>query len=254
MFQKMAIERSFRTSLIVLFLSELTAMAGSLIDGILIASFLGTLGVQAFGVVNPLLVAYNAIGSVFAVGSVSLCTRLLGKGKTDEAKGAFIVSFLWVLGLSIAVTIILLSISDPMIHLLGTAYASKELFAEARNYYIGITVSFPAINLMIHMTTYMQVDNDRRRALISTMVLTGVDIAGDLLSATVLDGGMLGMGLSTSIANYAALLVLLLHFHKRKSFSSPCCTIFPGIIPATWCPVASPPVHRWRAPPSCSLF
>ena len=48
---------------------------------------------------------------------------------------------------------------------------------------------------MIHMTTYMQVDNDRRRALISTMVLTGVDIAGDLLSATVLDGAMVSSGI-----------------------------------------------------------
>ena len=83
MFQKIAFERSFRMSLIVLFLSELTAMVGPLIDGILIAAFLGALGVQAFGVVNPLLAAYTAIGSVFAVGSVSLCTRLLGKGKTS---------------------------------------------------------------------------------------------------------------------------------------------------------------------------
>ncbi len=73
----------FKQILIVLFLSELTAMVGPLIDGILIAAFLGALGVQAFGVVNPLLAAYTAIGSVFAVGSVSLCTRMLGKGKTS---------------------------------------------------------------------------------------------------------------------------------------------------------------------------
>ena len=79
MFQKIAFERSFRMSLIMLFLSELTAMVGPLIDGILIAAFLGALGVQAFGVINPLLVAYNAIGSVFAVGSASLALPMRPK-------------------------------------------------------------------------------------------------------------------------------------------------------------------------------
>ena len=85
MFKRAAIEKSFRSSLIVLFLSELTVAIGPLIDGIVIAAFLGTNGVKEFGIVNPALVVYNVIGSVFAVGSVTLCTRLVGRGKTEEA-------------------------------------------------------------------------------------------------------------------------------------------------------------------------
>ena len=221
MFKRTAIEKSFRSSLIVLFLSELTVAIGPLIDGIVIAAFLGTNGVKEFGIVNPALVVYNVIGSVFAVGSVTLCTRLVGRGKTEEARGAFSVSFFCILGLSVLITAVLLCLSDPVINLLGLAPEAGQLYTEARNYFIGITVSFPAINLVLFLTSYMQVDNDRSRALIATIVLTATDVAGDLLSAMVLHAGMLGMGLATSISYYLALLVLLLHFRKKNAFFKP---------------------------------
>ena len=82
--RKSTIESSFRASLINLLISELTSSIGPLIDGIIISAFLGEPGVKEFGIINPLLIAYNALGSVFAVGTVTLCTRLVGKGKTKD--------------------------------------------------------------------------------------------------------------------------------------------------------------------------
>ncbi len=182
---------------------------------------MGESGVKEFGIINPLLIAYNALGSVFAVDTVTLCTRLVGKGQTKEARGAFSVAFFWILGLSVVITAALLALADPMTRLLGASPDTGEIFIEARNYYLGITASFPAINLMLYLTSFMQVDNDRGRALASTIVLTVSDIAGDLLVVLVLKGGMLGMGLATSAANYLALIVLLLHFARKSSLFKP---------------------------------
>ena len=91
--RKSTIESSFRASLINLLLSELTSTIGPLVDGIIISAFLGESGVKEFGIITPLLLAYNALGSVFAVGTVTLCTRLVGKGKTKDAREAFSVAF-----------------------------------------------------------------------------------------------------------------------------------------------------------------
>ena len=219
--RKSTIESSFRASLINLLLSELTSTIGPLVDGIIISAFLGESGVKEFGIINPLLIAYNALGSVFAVGTVTLCTRLVGKGKTKDARKAFSVAFFWVLGLSVVITAVLLALADPMTQLLGASADSGEIFREARNYYLGITVSFPAINLMLYLTSFMHVDNDRGRALASTIVLTASDVAGDFLVVLVLKGGMLGMGLATSAANYLALIVLMFHFTRKRSLFKP---------------------------------
>ena len=138
MFKRAAIEKSFRSSLIVLFLSELTGAVGPLIDGVVIAAFLGADGVKEFGIVNPALIVYNVIGSVFAVGSVTLCTRLVGRGKTEDAQGAFSVSLLWILGLSALITVSLLYLSEPVMNLLGLTPEAGQIYKEARNYFIGI--------------------------------------------------------------------------------------------------------------------
>ena len=202
MFQKTTLEKSFRSALVILTLSELTAMLGPVIDGVIIAAWYGAEGVQQFGLVNPLTIAYSVLGSVFAVGSVTLCTRLVGKGKTEDARGAFSVAFLWALILSIIVTAILLALADPMTKFLGADPGNADFYRETKNYYIGLTVSFPATNLVLLLNAFMQVDNDKGRTLASTIVLTAVDVAGDLLNACVIHGGMLGMGLATSLANY----------------------------------------------------
>ena len=141
MFKRATIEKSFRSSLIILFLSELIVSVGPLIDGVVIAAFLGGDGVKEFGIVNPAMIVYNVIGSVFAIGSVTLCTRLVGRGKGEEARGAFSISFIWILGLSVLVTTVLLCLTDPLINLLGLAREAGPLYTEARNYFIGITVS-----------------------------------------------------------------------------------------------------------------
>lgn len=221
MFRRSTIEGTFRTSLIVLILSELTSAIGPLADGIVIAAFLGEKGIAEFGIINPLLIAYSALGAVFSTGALTFCTRLIGKGRTEEARDAFSVGFFWIAILSAGLTAALLGFSDPIIRLLGASPESEEVFCESRHYFIGITVSVPAINLILYLTSFMHVDNDRRRALIATVALTVTDIAGDLLSATVLHAGMLGMGLATSAANYAALAVLLLHFMKRDALMKP---------------------------------
>ena len=221
MFKKTTIEKSFRKAFIILTLSELAAAIGPVIDGVIIAAYYGSAGVRQYGLVNPMIIAYSVLGSVFAVGSVTLCSRLVGEGKTQEARGGFSVAFLWVLVLSVFLTIALLLLATPMTKLLGADSGAAEFFSETRNYYIGLTISFPATNLLLLLNAYMQVDNDTARTLVSTIVLTVVDIAGDLLSVLVFRGGMLGMGLATSLANYLALIVVLLHFAKKNAFFKP---------------------------------
>ncbi|MBR3241120.1 MAG: ATP-binding protein [Parasporobacterium sp.] len=221
MFKQAAIEKSFRKAFIILTLSELAAAIGPVIDGVIIAAFYGAAGVRQYGLVNPMIIAYSVLGSVFAVGSVTLCSRLVGEGKTKEARGGFSVAFIWVLALSVLITIVLLLLATPMTKLLGADPGAAEFFSETRNYYIGLTISFPATNLLLLLNAYMQVDNDTARTLVSTIVLTVVDIAGDLLSVLVFRGGMLGMGLATSLANYLALVVVLFHFAKKNAFFKP---------------------------------
>ena len=78
-------------------------------------------------------------------------------------------------------------------------------------------LGLPAIAAVTIFTPIMQLDSDRRRAVVSVMVLSLCDIAGDLINVFVFDGGLWGMGIATTISYWAAAVVLLLHFFKADS-------------------------------------
>ena len=84
-----------------------------------------------------------------------------------------------------------------------------------RDYLLGLAVGLPAVNASRVLQNYMAIDIDRELAVISSLVLTLVDVVLDVLIA-VSDGGTLGMGLATSISYYAALGILLVHFRRRE--------------------------------------
>ena len=61
----------------------------------------------------------------------------------------------------------------------------------------------------------MRLDGDANRVVVAVIVMTVLDIAGDLVNALVVHGGMLGMGVTTSISYFTALVIMLLHFTKK---------------------------------------
>lgn len=85
------------------------------------------------------------------------------------------------------------------------------------DYLEAFSLSLPALALVTVLTPIMQLDNDRRRAVFSVVVLSVSDIIGDLACVFVFDGGLWGMGIATAVSYWAATGFLLLHFFKANS-------------------------------------
>ena len=73
-------------------LADLTYRLGPLIDGIVTGNFLGVDAVAATSLISPLILILTLVGIIFAVGSQSVYTELLGQGKVDEANSVFTFS------------------------------------------------------------------------------------------------------------------------------------------------------------------
>ena len=64
----------FISSMITMILSNLTAFAGSIIDGVFISKCLGTSAMAAFQLYVPLNMAMVLINKIFSVGIQSVCS------------------------------------------------------------------------------------------------------------------------------------------------------------------------------------
>ena len=212
------IRNTFYIQLTAFILLSLSSSVGSMIDGVVIGQFLGVDSIAAFGIINPLMIAFSIIGAVVSAGARSRFTRLLGAGKTEQARNVFSLACILSTGIAAALMLFLVIFSGPVTSALGAAGNTADLLPKARAYLIGISFGLPAMNLVRVLNGFMPLDNDRNLPVISSIFLTVSDIVMDLAAVLFLHGDTLEMGIATSISYYVALAVLLTHFGKKDIF------------------------------------
>ena len=212
------IRNTFYIQLLAFILLSLSSSVGSMIDGVVIGQFLGVDSIAAFGIINPLMIAFSIIGAVVSAGARNRFTKLLGAGKTEQARSVFSLACVLSTGFAAALMIFLLVFSGPVTSALGAAKNTADLLPKARGYLIGISFGLPAMNLVRVLNGFMPLDNDRNLPVISSIFLTISDIVMDLAAVLFFHGDTMEMGIATSISYYVALAVLLTHFRKKEIF------------------------------------
>lgn len=212
--QEKLIARLFKDTLIIFLLSMFAEKAGTFIDGVVTGKFLGTEAIAAFGLTVPYQNFAAMFIRVMALGMQILCSKILGVGKLREANGIFSLALTVAVGVAIVMFGITILFTGQIIDLLGTTAEHDSIRALAIDFLQAYSFALPAIALATIFTPIMQLDNDRRRAVISVVVLSISNIAGDLINIFVLEGGLWGMGIATAISYWFAAGFLFLHFLK----------------------------------------
>lgn len=210
------ISKLFRSSVISIIAAAVAAMLGIVIDGVVIGRFLGTDSMAAYGLVTPIVNLATAFSGIFATGSQVVCAQHLGAGSAKKARRAFSMCMLVTAILSAVLMAVLLIFREPICVLLGARDNSAHLLPLASDYMLGMLFSIPSVLLLFEFNALMRLDGDANRVVVAVVVMTVLDVVGDLLNALVIHGGMLGMGIATSISYFVALVIMLFHFTKKN--------------------------------------
>ncbi|HCA05550.1 MAG TPA: hypothetical protein DEO32_06615 [Ruminococcaceae bacterium] len=209
------ISKLFRNSVISIILAAIATMLGIVIDGIVIGRFLGPDSMAAYGLVTPIINLATAFSGILATGAQIICAQHLGAGKAGSARKAFSMCMIATVVISAVMMVAVLIFRNEISVLLGARGNSAHLLGLTSDYLLGIVFSFPSVLFLFEFNSLMRLDGDANRVIVAVVVMTVLDIVGDLVNALVIHGGMLGMGLTTSISYFAALVIMLLHFTKK---------------------------------------
>ena len=211
------VRKLFRQMAAVQSVSMAAGMINLLIDSFVIGRLLGPRALAAYGLANPVLIIYSAVGSMLVCGVQVACGKCVGYGDGDGMNACFSSAVAMALAFSGVVIPAVFAACDPLCSLLGASASAGDgtSFRMTGDYLKGYTLGMPFFLLYQIMVPCLQLLGKRRLMLRSVAVLTVVNAALDFLGVYALNAGMFGIGAATSLSYLAALVVPACWFLKK---------------------------------------
>ncbi len=213
------IKKTFREMLMTQILSALTVMICMFVDSVMIGRFLGVDAMTAYGLTNPVLLVFAAIGAMLSAGIQVMCGKTIGRGDREATNECFSIAVIIVGAVSFLGLLIVVLFASPICTALGAgrAVAGNDVFYLTKDYLIGFIVGAPAFLFAQTMVPFLQIAGQGLRIAVAVIFMTVFDIIFDILNVFVFHGGMLGMGLASSLSYYIAFAAGISYFFMKKS-------------------------------------
>ena len=209
----------FRSTALAMIFTQLAGVVAGFIDGIITSRFLGAEAYSAVSLLGPFTGMVVLLAGFLSTGSQVICTQMIGSGNKDRANQAS--SFALIVAFFLSVLILLGCIFFPgaLFSVCGMSTAkSPEIYDGMMAYLHGYMIGIPALMLIQILGPVIVMDGGKKLFTLSAAVLCVADVTGDLLNVFVFHGGVLGMGLATSVSFLIQLGMLATHFFRKKGF------------------------------------
>ena len=169
----------------------------SVIDGIVLGRFVGANALASVNLVLPCYSLISAFAIVMGIGGQTLVSISLGRGDKQEANNALRSVFVFLLGMSVVVSLVIFLSAGKIASFLG---ANEVLLPDAVHYIRALVPFFPLLCAMFFGDYIIKAMGHPLYAT-SVMGMTVVlNIVLDLVFVAVLGWGVMGTGLATGIA------------------------------------------------------
>ena len=186
----------------------------NMIDGLVGSNFVGAKAMSAIGIYTPLQMACMAVSMILMSSSQVLCGRYMGEGRMEKTRGVFSLTLTIALAFTAVVTLASFLIPWTLAGLLG---ATQENMPDVSNYIIGRGIGVIPLLLGQQLASFLQLERQSMRNYVATGLMLVVNAGFDLLFAAVLNMGAMGLGIATSLSNWAYLAVVGSFFLKKEA-------------------------------------
>ena len=173
--------------------------------------------VAAVSLAFPLFMLSQAVGNIFAVGSSSYISRVLGAKDYNEARRTSAVSFYIALGTGILLTLLLLIFKTPLLHLIG---ASDATFGHTNDYFSITALFLPIAAAGVAMSGQMRSEGATQKAMVLQLIGIVLNIILDPIFILGCHMGTAGAAWATVIGQTASFAYGIYYFLSKKTILS----------------------------------
>lgn len=198
-------------------ISLLVGALYNIVDQIFIANadYLGSYGNAANTVVFPLTVIALGIAVMIGDGCCAFVSISLGAGKGKDASKSVGNAITLCVAASLALTLLYLIFSDPLIKAFG-GDVNSETLELSREYFFWITLGIPLYMFGQAMNPIIRADGSPRYAMISTLLGALTNIVLDPLFIFAFKWGMTGAAVATVVGQAVTAALSVIYLFRAK--------------------------------------
>lgn len=213
LFEQTSIRKAYFTLSLPVVLNMVVTLVYNLVDTFFVSKTQNPNLVAGVLQGAPLFTLMVALGDIFGLGGSSVISRLFGEKKYDVGRRVSGYCFYAPLICGVLVTIIMLALQTPLLHLLG---ASAATWKYAREYYLVIVFGATAIIFNFSPVNILRTEGLAVESMAGSMIGTLINIVLNPLFIFTFGLGAAGSALATVTGNVISDF-LLVHFLRTRS-------------------------------------
>jgi putative MATE family efflux protein len=202
--KKLLIKQAVPASIGILFMS-----INILVDTIFVGQWIGSLGIAAVTVVLPITFLISSLGMAIGVGGGSVLSRALGANKKEKARSTFANQIMMTFLLASVFALLGIFFSREMLLLFG---AKGAIMKPAVEFFFPIIFSVPFLALCMMGNNIIRAEGKAKFAMFAMIIPAFVNIALDIVFIKLMNLGMFGAALASSISYFICFLFVLWFF------------------------------------------
>lgn len=195
-------------------LSNVCFFLFTVVDGIFVGRGVGTNGLGAVNLVLPFVLVVNALFMLVNIGGATIFAICLGRGEKEEANQVFRHGMIMLGIVSTVLSVLGTFFAEPLCTLLGAGGETFHQLSVGYLFWYALFIIPSGFNMGLQ--SYCR--NDGAPGLVGAAVIisTIFNIFGDWLLIFPLSMGTKGAAIATGVSQIIALLIMMLHFVRRK--------------------------------------
>src|SRR6056297_245522 len=204
--QKLLLRLSF-PSMIAMFANALY----NIVDTIFVGKGVGSLGIAAVAIVLPIMAIVSSFAHLIGIGTPTLISRQLGRGKTEEVNKIAGNGFLMIILVGFFFSFIGLMFTDPILRGFG---ATETILPYAHRFGKIIFIGMLWFPFCVSTSNYLRAEGNARDAMNAMLIGILINVILDYIFIFPLQMGMKGAALATIIGKFTTFLYLIRYFRQ----------------------------------------
>lgn len=188
-----------------------------IVDTIFVGQWIGSLAIAAVSVVLPITFLISSLGMAIGVGGSSIISRALGARDHHKARKTFGNQIMMTLTLALFFVVAGLFFGEEILLLFG---ANGAIMEPAREFFYPVLLGVPFLALCMMGNNVIRAEGKPKFAMMAMIIPAFGNIFLDILFIKVLNMGMFGAALATTLS-YIMCFLYILWFFVFKSELKP---------------------------------